>query len=124
MISLPVNPGPMSGKSALFILDGWGINPDPRVSAIEAADTPFFDHLWSTYPHSTLVTFGEEVGLPEGQMGNSEVGHLNIGAGRIIYQELARINKSIREKELHQNTVLINGIIAPNYTRNGNFQGS
>jgi 2,3-bisphosphoglycerate-independent phosphoglycerate mutase len=94
------------GKAILIILDGWGINPDPKVSAIEAAHTPYFDHLWSTYPHSTLVTHGESVGLPDGQMGNSEVGHLNIGAGRIIYQDLARIHKSIRENELESNPVL------------------
>ena len=100
----------MAGKSALIILDGWGLNPDPGVSAIEAANTPYFDHLWSVYPHNTLITYGEDVGLPEGQMGNSEVGHLNIGAGRVIYQELARINKSIREKEINQNTALLNGI--------------
>ncbi len=79
-------------KSILIILDGWGLNADPSISAIEAAHTPYFDRLWNTYPHATLITHGEDVGLPDGQMGNSEVGHLNIGAGRVIYQELARIN--------------------------------
>ncbi len=93
-------------KMALVILDGWGLNPDPKVSAIEAADTPFFDNLLQTYPNSTLVTYGEDVGLPEGQMGNSEVGHINIGAGRIVYQELARINKEVREGGLKKNKVL------------------
>jgi 2,3-bisphosphoglycerate-independent phosphoglycerate mutase len=93
-------------KSILIILDGWGLNPDPAISAITAAHTPFFDSLWSRYPHATLITHGEDVGLPDGQMGNSEVGHLNIGAGRVIYQELARINKAIRERELEKNEIL------------------
>ena len=95
-------------KAILIILDGWGINRDPAVSAIEAAETPFFDSLWNNYPHATLITHGELVGLPDGQMGNSEVGHINIGAGRIIYQELARINKAVREHELDSNTILLN----------------
>src|SRR5687768_10721498 len=95
-------------KSILIILDGWGINPDHKVSAIEAAETPFFDSLWNQYPHATLITHGENVGLPEGQMGNSEVGHLNIGAGRIIYQDLARINKAVLKNELDINPVLNN----------------
>ena len=89
-----------------MILDGWGLQYDPKISAIEAAETPFFDRLWNQYPHATLVTHGEDVGLPDGQMGNSEVGHLNIGAGRIIYQELARINKALRDGELARNEVL------------------
>src|SRR5215213_9315312 len=100
----------MPAKTALLILDGWGINPDPRVSAIEAAHTPFFDSLWAKYPHNTLITYGEDVGLPEGQMGNSEVGHLNIGAGRVVYQELARINKSIREGDFEKNKILLEQI--------------
>jgi 2,3-bisphosphoglycerate-independent phosphoglycerate mutase len=91
----------------LVILDGWGHGPKPEVSAIAQADTPFVDSLYSQYPHAELTTFGEAVGLPEGQMGNSEVGHLNIGAGRVVYQELARINKAVRERELHQNPVLL-----------------
>lgn len=97
----------MTRKALLIILDGWGINPDPEVSAIEAAHTPFFDRLLLEYPYSTLVTFGEDVGLPDGQMGNSEVGHMNIGAGRVIYQELTRINKSIRDGELANNQILL-----------------
>lgn len=97
-------------KAALLILDGWGINHDPKTSAIEAADTPYFDSLWERYSHATLVTHGEQVGLPDGQMGNSEVGHLNIGAGRIIYQELARINKAVRDHELDHNEVLLAGL--------------
>jgi 2,3-bisphosphoglycerate-independent phosphoglycerate mutase len=86
-----------SNKALLVILDGWGINPDPTVSAIARANTPFVDSLWAKYPHSELITYGEDVGLPEGQMGNSEVGHLNIGAGRVVYQELVRINKAIKD---------------------------
>ncbi|KXK39259.1 MAG: 2,3-bisphosphoglycerate-independent phosphoglycerate mutase [Saprospiraceae bacterium] len=92
-------------RLALIILDGWGINHNPKVSAIEAARTPVMDRLLENFPSATLITFGEEVGLPEGQMGNSEVGHMNIGAGRVVYQELARINKAIREKELLNNKV-------------------
>ncbi len=94
-------------KTALIILDGWGHGPDPKVSAIAQANTPFVDSLYKKYPNSELITFGEEVGLPKGQMGNSEVGHLNIGAGRVVYQELARINKSIRDKELGKNETLV-----------------
>jgi 2,3-bisphosphoglycerate-independent phosphoglycerate mutase len=94
-------------RIALLILDGWGHGPDPKVSAIAQAKTPFIDSLYEQYPNAELVTYGEEVGLPEGQMGNSEVGHINIGAGRIVYQELARINKEIREKSFHQNSVLL-----------------
>ncbi|MBU6339922.1 MAG: 2,3-bisphosphoglycerate-independent phosphoglycerate mutase [Bacteroidetes bacterium] len=86
----------------LLILDGWGLGPKPESDAIFQANTPFVDSLKAQYPWSTLVTYGEEVGLPEGQMGNSEVGHLNIGAGRIVWQELARINKAVRDRELHQ----------------------
>ena len=95
-------------RMALLILDGWGLNPDPKVSAIEAAKTPFFDSLMQENPNSTLQTFGEAVGLPEGQMGNSEVGHINLGAGRVVYQELARINKEIREGGLAKNVELNN----------------
>lgn len=79
-----------------MILDGWGIGPDPSRSAIAQADTPYIDSLYASVPHAELVTYGEEVGLPAGQMGNSEVGHLNIGAGRIVYQELLRINNEIK----------------------------
>jgi 2,3-bisphosphoglycerate-independent phosphoglycerate mutase len=90
----------------LVILDGWGHGPDPRRSAIAQARTSFIDSLYDKYPHSELITHGELVGLPEGQMGNSEVGHMNIGAGRVVYQELARINKAIRDGELRDNAVL------------------
>ncbi len=100
----------MTKRSFLLILDGWGLGPKPEADAIQQANTPFFDKLWSTYPHSTLVTHGEDVGLPDGQMGNSEVGHLNIGAGRIVWQELARINKAVRERELHENKTLLDAL--------------
>lgn len=94
-------------KAALFILDGWGLGPKFAADAIAQANTPYVDQLLANYPHSTLITFGEDVGLPEGQMGNSEVGHLNIGAGRVVWQELARINKAVRERELHRHPVLL-----------------
>lgn len=90
----------------LLIMDGWGHNSDPKRSAIAAANTPFIDELYHKYPNAELLTHGEYVGLPEGQMGNSEVGHINIGAGRIVYQELARINKVIKENTLKDNQVL------------------
>ncbi len=90
----------------LIILDGWGINPDPAGSAIARANTPCMNALMENWPHTTLTTFGEEVGLPFGQMGNSEVGHLNIGAGRVVYQELLRINKAVESGELSENPVL------------------
>ena len=97
----------MSKKRVLLaILDGWGHGLKPEVSAIAQAKTPFVDSLYQKYPNSELITFGELVGLPEGQMGNSEVGHMNIGAGRVVYQELARINKSIRDNELAKNAAL------------------
>jgi 2,3-bisphosphoglycerate-independent phosphoglycerate mutase len=88
-------------------MDGWGKELDPKRSAIAQASTPFVDSLYKTYPNCLLQTFGEAVGLPEGQMGNSEVGHMNLGAGRIVYQELQRINKAVAENELAQNKVLI-----------------
>ncbi len=93
-------------KALLVILDGWGLGKDPKADAIAQANTPHFDRYWREAPHATLVTFGQAVGLPEGQMGNSEVGHLNIGAGRIVFQALARINKAIREGELAENPAL------------------
>ncbi len=94
-------------RAFLLILDGWGLGPKPEVDAIKQANTPFMDGLMQKYPWNTLITYGEDVGLPEGQMGNSEVGHLNIGAGRIVWQELARINKAIRDGELQKLETLI-----------------
>lgn len=94
-------------KVALIILDGWGIGDGTKSDAIANAKTPFVSSLYKLYPHSTLRTSGEFVGLPDGQMGNSEVGHLNIGAGRIVYQDLALINKAIKEKTIDQNPELV-----------------
>ncbi|MEZ4933249.1 MAG: 2,3-bisphosphoglycerate-independent phosphoglycerate mutase [Saprospiraceae bacterium] len=96
-----------SKKIMLLILDGWGYGQKKEADAIANANTPVMDTLKKTYPNSTLVTFGEQVGLPEGQMGNSEVGHLNIGAGRIVYQELLRINNAIKSGELQSHPVLL-----------------
>lgn len=96
----------MPKKVILMILDGWGIAPNPKVSAIEQANTPFIDSLYAKYPNATLLTDGMNVGLPEGQMGNSEVGHMNLGAGRIVYQDLAKINKAVEEDTLQEEKVL------------------
>jgi 2,3-bisphosphoglycerate-independent phosphoglycerate mutase len=93
-------------KAVLVILDGWGIGDGSKADAIAHARTPFVNGLYEKYPHSRLKTSGEDVGLPDGQMGNSEVGHLNIGAGRVVYQDLVRINKAIRDGEFRQNGVL------------------
>ncbi len=90
-----------------MILDGWGIGNKTASDVIYSTPTPFIDSLWENYPHSQLLTSGEDVGLPDGQMGNSEVGHLNIGAGRVLYQDLVKINKSIRENKLKDNMQII-----------------
>lgn len=95
-------------KLGLIILDGWGIGNHKESDAVFNAKTPYMDRLLNNYPNATLLTSGENVGLPDGQMGNSEVGHLNIGAGRIVYQELTRINKSIRDGDFFENTTLKN----------------
>ena len=87
-------------------MDGWGKGPDTPSNAIQKAHTPFIDSLYKNYPNSELLTSGENVGLPEGQMGNSEVGHLNIGAGRIVYQDLVRINLAVKDHTLHNNPVI------------------
>jgi len=91
----------------LVIMDGWGLGKNKAADAIQNANVPFVSSLYNRFPNTTLVTCGEAVGLPEGQMGNSEVGHLNIGAGRIVYQELQRINVAIRNGEFFQNEVLL-----------------
>src|SRR6478736_231579 len=93
-------------KVILIIMDGWGLGKIKSSDAIQHANVPFVSSLYSKYPHTTLVTCGEAVGLPGGQMGNSEVGHLNIGAGRVVYQELQRINVAIKDGELAQSPVL------------------
>lgn len=97
-------------KALLVILDGYGLAGNPDVSAIDKAHKPFIDHLFNTFPHSKLSASGEDAGLPEGQFGNSEVGHLNIGAGRIVWQELSRINKSIKDQSFFENEVLLEAV--------------
>lgn len=94
----------------LVILDGWGLREEKEGNAIALARKPNMDRLWGEYPHTSLKTSGEDVGLPEGQMGNSEVGHLNIGAGRIVYQELTRISLAIREGHFFENPVLLEAV--------------
>ncbi len=95
-------------KIALIILDGWGKGPNPDIDALKEANTPFMDNAMTVYPNSELITYGESVGLPKGQMGNSEVGHMNIGAGRIVYQDLVKINKAIENSELESNKEILN----------------
>ncbi|QDH78679.1 2,3-bisphosphoglycerate-independent phosphoglycerate mutase [Echinicola soli] len=96
----------MDKKVLLMILDGWGLATNPEVSAIDKANTPFIDSLFEKYPHAKLDASGLAVGLPEGQMGNSEVGHMNIGAGRVVYQDLVKINKAVEEGDLKDNPIL------------------
>lgn len=107
----------MNKKVVLVILDGWGIAQNKEVSAIDKAHTPFVDSLYKKYANSTLSTSGMDVGLPEGQMGNSEVGHMNLGAGRVVYQDLVKINKAIEDHSFHENEVLKNAF---QYARENN----
>ena len=107
----------MNKKVILMILDGWGKSPDPKVSAVDQANTPFIDSLYKKYPNANLHTDGMSVGLPEGQMGNSEVGHMNLGAGRIVYQDLAKINLAVQENTLKNEPVLKNAFA---YAKNNN----
>ncbi|MEQ9300423.1 MAG: 2,3-bisphosphoglycerate-independent phosphoglycerate mutase [Cyclobacteriaceae bacterium] len=100
----------MNKKVILMILDGWGIATNTKVSAIDNANTPFVDGLYDKYPHSKLEASGLAVGLPEGQMGNSEVGHMNIGAGRVVYQDLVKLNKAVEENTLGDNEILAKGL--------------
>lgn len=100
----------MSNKAILIIMDGWGLGKVKSADAIQNAHVPFVTSLYSKYPNTTLITCGQLVGLPEGQMGNSEVGHLNLGAGRIVYQELERINVAVRTGELAKNEHLLASI--------------
>lgn len=97
----------MAKKALLMILDGWGIGKHNHGDVIYETPTPFMDHLNATYPHSQLLACGENVGLPEGQMGNSEVGHLNIGAGRIVYQDLVKINRACADGSIMQNPEIV-----------------
>lgn len=96
----------MNKKVILLILDGWGIAKDVSVSAIDKAKTPFMDRMFNDYPHNTLEASGLAVGLPEGQMGNSEVGHMNIGAGRIVYQDLVKISNAVNDQSIYENPAL------------------
>lgn len=98
------------GPVALIILDGFGLRDERSGNAVAQANKPNYDLLWNNFPHTTLTASGEAVGLPDGQMGNSEVGHLNIGAGRIVYQNLTRINKSIREADFFENETLLEAV--------------
>ena len=98
------------GPLILMILDGYGLNPNPKGNAVAMAKKPSLDRIFSTYPYTTIKTSGLDVGLPEGQMGNSEVGHLNIGAGRIVYQDITRIDKAVKEGEFFQNQALVSAL--------------
>ncbi|MBI9055710.1 MAG: 2,3-bisphosphoglycerate-independent phosphoglycerate mutase [Bacteroidales bacterium] len=104
-------------KVILLILDGWGIGNKSKSDVIYNANTPYIDSLYKNYPHSQLQTSGNNVGLPEGQMGNSEVGHLNIGAGRVVYQDLVRINKAVEDSSIASNEALVNAF---NYAKENN----
>lgn len=95
---------------ALIIMDGFGLRNTVEGNAVAQAKKPNYDRFMSQFPHTTLTACGEAVGLPEGQMGNSEVGHLNIGAGRIVYQDLTRISKSIRDGEFYDNETLVKAV--------------
>lgn len=107
----------MNKKVILMILDGWGNSPDPKVSAIDHANIPFINSLYKKYPYATLRTDGLHVGLPEGQMGNSEVGHMNLGAGRIVYQDLVKVNLAVKNKTLNTEKVLVDAF---NYAKTNN----
>jgi 2,3-bisphosphoglycerate-independent phosphoglycerate mutase len=114
----------MAQKVILMILDGWGLAPNPKVSAVDLAKTPNMDAWSDKYPHASLLTHGENVGLPNGQMGNSEVGHMNLGAGRIVYQDLVKISKAIEDKSVEKNQVLIDALTyAQNQGKNLHFLG-
>ena len=114
----------MNKKVILLILDGWGITQDPKVSAIYNAKTPFINSLYDKFPHAELRTDGEHVGLPEGQMGNSEVGHMNLGAGRIVYQNLAKINNAIKDDTLSKEKELVKAFeYAKENNKNVHFLG-
>ena len=93
-------------SALLVVLDGWGLAEPGPGNAVELADTPVFDALWEQHPHTTLTTHGPAVGLPEGQMGNSEVGHLNLGAGAVVKQDLLRIDEAIEDGSFFENEAL------------------
>ena len=97
----------MNKKAFLLILDGWGIGDRAKDDVIYNTPTPHWDKLLAAYPHSQLQASGENVGLPDGQMGNSEVGHLNIGAGRVVYQDLVKINRACADKSIFSNPEIV-----------------
>src|SRR5947209_4047978 len=106
-MTLPAGPGALPAPSAaLVILDGWGLAPDGPGNAVSLASTPVFDELWAAYPHTSLTACGRAVGLPDGQMGNSEVGHLNLGAGSVVMQDLTRIDVAVEQGSLGSNDVI------------------
>jgi 2,3-bisphosphoglycerate-independent phosphoglycerate mutase len=114
----------MNKKVILMILDGWGKSPDPKVSAIDNANVPFISSLYTKYPNAQLRTDGLNVGLPEGQMGNSEVGHMNLGAGRIVYQDLAKINLAVQNKTMNQEKPLLDAFqYAKDHNKKVHFLG-
>ena len=114
----------MAKKALLMILDGWGIGNRTKADVIYCTPTPYWDYLLATYPHSQLQASGENVGLPDGQMGNSEVGHLNIGAGRVLYQDLVKINKSIRDGSILKNKEIVSAFSYAKSTGKGiHFMG-
>ena len=106
-------------KAMLMILDGWGIGKGDKSDVISTAPTPFIDSLMKEYPHSQLLASGEYVGLPDGQMGNSEVGHLNLGAGRVLYQDMVKITRAIKDKSLWKHPQILK---AYNYAKENNKQ--
>src|SRR5664280_1938216 len=106
-MTVPAGPDALPAQRAcLIVLDGWGLAPDGPGNAVSLASTPVFDELWRTYPHTSLTAWGRAVGLPEGQMGNSEVGHLNLGAGAVVPQDLVRIDNAAADGGLARNEVL------------------
>ncbi|MGE0017474.1 MAG: 2,3-bisphosphoglycerate-independent phosphoglycerate mutase, partial [Bacteroides sp.] len=114
----------MSKKALLMILDGWGIGNHGKADVIFNTPTPYWDYLVKTYPNSQLQASGENVGLPDGQMGNSEVGHLNIGAGRVVYQDLVKINLACRDNSIMQNPGVVAAFTyAKEYGKNIHFMG-
>ena len=114
----------MSKKALLMILDGWGIGDQGKDDVIFNTPTPYWDSLLATYPHSQLQASGENVGLPDGQMGNSEVGHLNIGAGRIVYQDLVKINRACADNSILKNPGIVSAFTyAKEKGKNVHFMG-
>ena len=114
----------MAKKALLMILDGWGCGDHQKDDVIFNTPTPYWDSLLATYPHSQLQASGENVGLPDGQMGNSEVGHLNIGAGRIVYQDLVKINRACADNSILKNKEIVSAFsYAKEHGKNMHFMG-